>query len=139
MTIPDMLAFGDHGQAAWSMDGAALAGAGSPTFIRDLSIREDFIEQNPIGPDIRLEGVGAVVGRLWGCPLHWDFSAAAGGINVILKNSGRWVMRGGTMNTAAAFGGLLGLQTGKGDRGATSAVRGAAQWPGVMGGTTASQ
>lgn len=138
MTIHDTLAFGDHAQAAWSTDGAALAAAGSPTFVRDLSVREDFVEQNPVGPDIGLEGVGAVVGRLWGCPLHRDLSAAAGGINVILKNSARGVIGGGTMNTAAALGGLLGLRTGRGDAGGTSAVWGAARWPGVMGGTTAS-
>lgn len=76
----------------------------SPTFIWDLSIGEDFIEQNPIGPDVGLEGVGAVVGCLWGCPLHWDFSAAAGGINVILESNGRQDMREGVINTDTAFG-----------------------------------
>lgn len=76
----------------------------SPTFIWDLSIGEDFVEQNPIGPDVGLEGVGAVVGCLWGRPLHWDFSAAAGGINVILESNGRQNMRDGVINTDTAFG-----------------------------------
>jgi len=115
MTIHDKLAFGDHGQAAQRVARGALEGAVSPTFVRDLSICEDFIEQDPVGPDIRLEGVGAVVGCLGGCPLHRDFGAAAGGINVILKSNGRWVMRDGVMNTAAVLGALLGLWDGKRD------------------------
>lgn len=61
----------------------------SPTFIWNLSVCEDFIEQNPIGPDIRFEGVGAVVGCLRGCPFHRDLSAATGGINVILQSNQR--------------------------------------------------
>lgn len=76
----------------------------SPTFIGDLSICEDLVEQNPIGPDVGLEGVGAVVGCLWGRPLHWDFSAAAGGINVILKSNGRQDVRDGVNSTDRGFG-----------------------------------
>lgn len=111
------------------MDGAALEGAGGPTFIRDLSVREDFVEQNPVGPDIGLEGVGAVVGCLRGCPLHWDFRAAAGGINVILKSNGRWVMRDGMMHAATAFECLLGLWAGKGDsKGTAEAWSSLAAW-----------
>lgn len=83
--------------------GKILEGTISPTFIWDLPVCEDFIEQNAIGPDIGFEGVGAVVGCLRGCPFHWDFGAAAGGINVILKNKGRQCLRACKMSTAAAF------------------------------------
>lgn len=124
MTIHDMLAFGDRGQAAQCVDRVVLEGAGGPTFVRDLSICEDFVEQNPVGPHIGLEGVGAVVGGFRGRPLHRDFGAAAGGINVILKNNGRWVTRAGLMNTAAALGALLGLWAGKGDGRGTAAAWG---------------
>lgn len=123
-TIHDMLAFGNHEQAAQCVDRVVLEGAGGPTFIWDLSIREDFVEQNPIGPDIGLEGVGAVVGSFRGRPLHRDFGAAAGGINIILKNNGRWVTRAGLLNTAAVLGALLGLWAGKGDSRGTAATWG---------------
>lgn len=83
--------------------------AGSPTFIWDLSIREDLVEQDPIGPDIGFEGVGAVVGCLRCRPLHWDFSAAAGGINVILKSSGRQDMRDGVDQHKHGFWGWQGM------------------------------
>lgn len=76
----------------------------SSTFIWDLSIREDLVEQDPIGPDVGLEGVGAVVGCLRGRPLHRDFSAAAGGINVILQSSGRQDTRDGVNNTDTTLG-----------------------------------
>lgn len=107
-----MVAFGDRGPAAWHVEGA-----GSPTFIRDLSIREDFVEQNPIGPDIGLEGVGAVVCCLRGCPLHRDFSAAAGGINVILKSNGRTSGREGWYDEHSCcfwgFAGAAGWERGR--------------------------
>lgn len=82
-----------EGKAARSADGAVLEGPTSPTFVGDLPVGEDFVEQDPVGPDVGLEGVGAVVGCLRGRPLHRDFGAAAGGVDVILERNGRRVLR----------------------------------------------
>lgn len=71
-----------------------LEGPTSPTLVWDLPVGEDFVEEDPVGPDIGFEGVGAVVGCLRGRPLHRDFGAAAGGVDVILERKGRRVLRG---------------------------------------------
>lgn len=83
-----------------------LEGTISPTFVWDLPVCEDFIEQNAIGPDIGFEGVGAVVGCLRGCPFHRDFGAAAGGINVILRKQRETVFEGLQDECSCCFKGL---------------------------------
>lgn len=54
------------------------------TWVRHLAKRHDLIQQNPKGPDVRLDGELVVLDGLWSSPLHREFSSFFGLIHILI-------------------------------------------------------
>ena len=63
---------------------------GPSTWIGHLTPAENLMEENPEGPDVRLDGVMPSGERLWGSPLVRDV-VVIGEIDVLLQLDTCWV------------------------------------------------